>query len=113
LAARPGTWRFGQESTLAAAVPDPLDLVWHLGGFFAPAIGTGLVTATLAKLIWRRALAGVPWRRLVLAPVLGAAVVLVVGLVLGGRDGRMSTYAAMVVACAVGVWWTGFRPGRS
>jgi hypothetical protein len=94
-------------------VPDPLDLVWHLGGFFAPAVGTGLIAATLAKLIWRRALGGVTWRRLVLAAVPSSAVVLMVGILLGGRDGRMSTYAAMVVACAVALWWAGFRPGRA
>ena len=25
------------------------------------------------------------------------------------RDGRMATYAAMVVACALALWWVGFR----
>jgi hypothetical protein len=94
-------------------VPDPLSLVWHLAGFFAPAIGTGLITATLAKLAWRRALGGVPWRRLALAAALSSAAVLLAGLVLGGHDGRMSTYAAMVVACAIALWWTGFRPSRA
>jgi hypothetical protein len=31
------------------------------------------------------------------------------GLIVFGQDGRMATYAAMVVACAVGLWWAGFR----
>jgi hypothetical protein len=30
-----------------------------------------------------------------------------------GRDGRMATYAAMVLGAALGLWWVGFRPLRS
>ena len=41
-----------------------------------------------------------------------SAAALVIGLVLEGRDGRMSTWLALVVANAIGLWWAGFGPGR-
>jgi hypothetical protein len=31
------------------------------------------------------------------------------GLVIFEHDGKMATYSAMVVACAVTLWWVGFR----
>ena len=91
---------------------DPLDALWHLLNFWAPAVGVGALAAALCKLMWRRELAGVRWRRLALAGSLAAAVALLAGLVLTGRDGRMATYAAMVAACALALWWAGFGPGR-
>jgi hypothetical protein len=39
-------------------------------------------------------------------------VVSLAGLVISGRDGRMVTYAAMTLACALALWWAGFGPGR-
>ena len=33
----------------------------------------------------------------------------VVGLVVFERDGKMITYAAMLIACALALWWAGFR----
>jgi len=35
----------------------------------------------------------------------------IAGLVAFGRDGRMATYAAMVTASAVALWWAAFRTG--
>jgi hypothetical protein len=32
-----------------------------------------------------------------------------IGLVVFERDGRMATYAGMVLACAAALWWAGFR----
>ncbi len=90
----------------------PLDALWHLLNLLAPALGLGLIAASLSKLLWRNALAAVPWRRL-LAWACGAALsALLLGLVLSGRDGRMATYAAMVLASAGALWWVGFGPGR-
>ena len=90
----------------------PLDAAWHLLNFLAPALGVGLLSAAGAKWLWRRELGAVPWRRLAGAASGASAVVLVAGLVLTGRDGRMATYAAMVVVCALTLWWKAFGPGR-
>ncbi|WP_088282366.1 hypothetical protein [Ideonella sp. A 288] len=90
----------------------PLDAAWHLLNFFAPAVGVGLLSAAGAKWLWRRELGAVPWRRLASAASGASAAVLVAGLVLSGRDGRMVVYAAMVLACAAALAWVGFGPGR-
>lgn len=91
---------------------DALDAFWHLSNLFVPALALAALTAALAKLLWRRDLAGVPWLRLALGAAAAGALVTVGGLVLSGRDGRMATYAALVLANALVLWWIGFGPGR-
>jgi glucose-6-phosphate-specific signal transduction histidine kinase len=71
-------------------------------------VGLGLLAPALAKAFWRRELKAVRWVRLSLWSILTCAAVLVAGLVVFGRDGKIATYAAMVVACALTLWWTGF-----
>ena len=90
----------------------PLDLWWHFANFLLPACGLGALSAGLAKLLWRRELAAVSWSRLAAPACLASAAVVVAGLLAWGRDGRMATYAAMVLACAFTLWWRGFGPGR-
>lgn len=90
----------------------PLDALWHVGNFFVPALGLGALAAVLAKLLWRRELARTPWRHLAVPASLACCAVALAGLALSGRDGRMGTYAAMVLACALTLWWRGFGPGR-
>jgi hypothetical protein len=91
----------------------PLDASWHLLGLFLPALATGVIAAGLAKGLWRRELSRVSWRRLAAWPVVAGSLVLVAGMVLFGHDGRMLTYAVMVVASALALWWAGFvRPRR-
>jgi hypothetical protein len=91
---------------------DPLDIFWHVTNFFAPAALVGLLVPLLAKLLWRRALAEARWTHMSVWAVGGSAIALIAGLVLFGRDGKMATYGAMVLACAAGSWWAGFGPGR-
>ncbi len=87
--------------------------VWHLLNFFAPAVGVGLIASTLAKVLWRRDLQAVRWARLALWASAVSALVLIAGLVVFGRDGKMATYAAMVTACGLALWVVGFvRPKR-
>jgi hypothetical protein len=90
----------------------PIDALWHLLNLLWPAAGLGLIAASLAKLLWRRALARVAWRRLAGWASAAAGLALLAGLVLTGRDGRMATYAAMVLGSAAALWWVGFGPGR-
>jgi hypothetical protein len=90
---------------------DILGGIWHLLNFFASAAGIGLFASLMAKLLWRHQLAGAAWWRLWLFASVGAAGVAIGGLVYFGRDGKMATYAGMVLACALGLWWAGFRRG--
>lgn len=88
-----------------------LDALVHVLNFLTPAAGVALIAAALAKLLWRKALAGVPFLRLVMWPALACAACLVGGIVIVGRDGHMGTYASMVVANALTLWWAGFVRG--
>ena len=90
----------------------PLDVAWHLLNLIAPALGLGLLSSTATKLIWRRELAAVRWSRLAAWTCSVSALTAIAGLVVTGHDGRMGTYACMVLACALALSWAGFRPGR-
>ena len=91
----------------------PTDLLWHLLNLVAPGVSLGLLAAGGAKWLWRRELAGVAFTRLARWGVSASTAALLAGLVITGRDGRMATYAAMVLACAAALWWVGFGPRRS
>jgi hypothetical protein len=91
----------------------PIDAFGHVFNLFLPALLLGMLGAGLLKLGWRRELAAVPWARVAGPACAACAAVALGGLVLFGRDGRMATYAAMVVACALTLWWRAFGPGRT
>lgn len=90
----------------------PTTAFWHLLDLFAPALGLGAIAAGFAKLLWRSELASVAWGRLAGWSVAASALVVAGGLVALGRDGKMATYAAMVAACALTLWWVGFARRR-
>ena len=73
---------------------------------------TAVLSATIAKLLWRSELRAVSWTRLCVIGAAAATIALFVGLVVTGHDGRMATYAGMVAVTAVSLWWFGFRPLR-
>ena len=83
---------------------DALDLFWHLANFVLPAIAVGALTAAFCKAIWRRSLARTSWFTLAWQASAAGLAVLVAGLVITGHDGRMATWAALVVACALVPW---------
>jgi hypothetical protein len=85
------------------------DAFWHIANFFAPALGVGGLAATATKLIWRRELVASSWLRLAAWASGAMAVVAMLGLFIFERDGKMITYAAMLVACAAALWAAGFR----
>lgn len=85
----------------------------HVINLFMPALLLGAISAGLAKLAWRHELAAVPWWRLAAWAAAGASLVTLAGLVAFGQDGRIATYAGMVVAAAAALWACGFGPGRS
>ncbi|MDP1691520.1 MAG: hypothetical protein Q8L49_06150 [Burkholderiaceae bacterium] len=86
----------------------PLDGLWHLLNFVAPAFGVALLAASMVKLLWRRELAAVAWRRLALGSAIAGILALIAGLLVFGRDGKMTTYVALIVANALALWWLGF-----
>jgi len=87
----------------------PLDAIWHALNLVAPAIGVGVLAPLLAKLVWRGELRGVALGRLVALTTGACVAVLLAGLVVSGRDGRMATHGAMVFAAALALWWGGFK----
>ena len=90
----------------------PLDALWHLLNFFAPAVGVGALAAALTKLVWFRDLRTVAWTRLAGWAIAAGAAALVTGLLLTGRDGSMVTYGGMVAVIALSLGWVAFRPRR-
>jgi len=83
---------------------DALGLFWHLANFIAPAVVVGMLCAALCKLLWRRSLARTAWFTLAWQAGGAGLAVLVAGLVITGHDGRMLTYAALVLVCALVPW---------
>ncbi len=83
---------------------DALGLFWHLANFILPALGVGALSAALCKLAWRRSLARWPWFTLAWQSAAAGLAVLVAGLVITGHDGKLVTYAGLVIACALVPW---------
>jgi hypothetical protein len=84
----------------------PLDILDHLLGFAAPALAVALLVALAARLVLRGAQRpgfGVS----LLANALAGLLTLAAGLWWFGRDGKMATYAALVVVVATVQWLVG------
>ena len=81
----------------------PLDLALHLTGFAAPAVFLAVLLPLASRLLLRRqAGVGVAWQ--VTLVLLAGLAVLAGGLWWFGRDGKMLTYAALVLATATAQW---------
>ena len=77
----------------------PLDTLNHLFNFFAPALAVALVLALLGPfLIQKRSGAPVLIAQAAINFVAGAAALLL-GLWLFGNDGKMASYACMLLLC--------------
>lgn len=85
----------------------PLDLLLHLLNFMAPALAVALGVMVCARLLLKKP-AGAPGWPVQLAVNFAVGVaVLGAGLAFFGRDGKMATYAALAVACALSQWLAG------
>ena len=82
-----------------------LDLLIHLLNFAAPAFFVALLLALLSRVALHRRSAAVGFWVQVGVTFAAGLVVLVAGLAWFGRDGRMATYAALVVVCGSAQWW--------
>jgi zinc transporter ZupT len=85
----------------------PIDLIFHLLSFAVPAFAVGLAVALGARLILpRRPDRRAWWQDTALNFVAGVGV-LAAGLWYFGVDGKMYTYAALVLAVASTQWLFG------
>jgi hypothetical protein len=80
-------------------------LLDHLLNFIAPAWVVGFLLAAAAPLLMKKSRPHHSW--LMQGAINSGANVLVLlaGLVLFGHDGKMATYAAMVLVCASSQWF--------
>ncbi len=82
-----------------------LALIGHLLNFAAPALGVALLLWGAPRL-WPKAKAGRWAARTELLALCGlGVVVLLAGLVAFGRDGKMFSYTALVLAQGSLAWW--------
>lgn len=89
---------------------DPITALWHVLNFVATPLAVAVATAALARLIWRRSLAGLSFTRLAGPTAVAALVVWVAALAVQGREGTMAGYAALLlVVAAVLAWQVGRR----
>lgn len=81
-----------------------LDFLNHLLSFVAPAGCLALLLAGGARLVWRKKTHLLPWYHMASINFLLGILVLALGLVLTGQDGRMGTYAALVLGMSTCQW---------
>lgn len=82
-----------------------LGLFWHLLGLVAPALVLAPGVVLASRVLGPRPARAPSWRRQVAINLAVCVLVLVAGLVLSGHDGRMATYAALVLASAACQAW--------
>ncbi len=85
----------------------PLDLLDHLLNFIAPAAFVAGALALVGHFLIRRSGRGPGALKIALIGFAVGVVVLAAGLVWFGRDGKMVTYIALVIACATSQWLLG------
>ena len=89
------------------AIAPPMNLIGqldHLLNFIAPAIAVGLLVAALAPMLMKKARPNHSWLTQSAINTVACGLVLLGGLVVFGHDGKMATYAAMVLVCASSQW---------
>ncbi len=81
-----------------------LDGLNHLLNFVAPALFVALLLTGGGRIFLKKTAVASSWRTQFAINFVVGCLVLAAGLVLLGRDGRMLTYVALVVACATSQW---------
>jgi hypothetical protein len=85
----------------------PLDLFFHVGAFVAPALAVAALVAAAARILMPRHPDGRSWWANTAINTIVGVVVSAAGLWYFGVDGKMATYAALVVAVASAQWASG------
>lgn len=78
-----------------------LDLLNHLLNFFAPALVVGVMLAMVAPFLYKKKLQGHVFIAQAAINFVVSAVALVAGLWFFGRDAKMASYGAMLVAASL------------
>ena len=82
----------------------PIDLFNHLLNFIAPALVVGGGVAVFSRFFMKKSTQPIAiWWLIAINSAVGAGILLA-GLVLFGRDGKMLTYLALVLAVATSQW---------
>ena len=81
-----------------------MSLTVHLLNFIAPALAVAAWMALVTPLVFGTLPGWRAWRRQFLFNSLIGAGVLLIGLIGFGNDGKVITYAALVLACATSQW---------
>jgi hypothetical protein len=84
-----------------------LGLLIHLFNFVLPALAVGSLLAALVPLLMKKLRPHHSWLTQTAINFASGLLVLLAGLVVFGRDGKMATYAAMMLACASSQWFAG------
>ena len=84
---------------------DLLSLSVHVVNFIAPALGVAAWITLIHPLVWRNARRWQGWKRQFVLNSLAGVSMLLLGLLVFDQDGKMITYAAMVMACATSQWF--------
>ena len=85
----------------------PLDTFFHLLSFVAPALAVALLVALGVRLLLPRGLGALSWWLQAAINCIAGVLVLAAGLWYFGVDGKMATYAALVVVIATTQWLSG------
>jgi hypothetical protein len=83
---------------------DGLSLIVHVLNFSAPAVAVSAWITLISPLIWRGSRARKTWKARFVLNSLAGIFMLLLGLWWSGQDGKMISYAAMVLACATSQW---------
>lgn len=86
-----------------------VDLFWHLMGFAAPAFALAPAMVLASRVFGHRSARSPSWMVQTAINFAVCLAVLAAGLVLTGHDGRMATYAALVLASAACQTWMARR----
>ena len=80
------------------------DVFWHLAAFVAPALVLAVGLALTSRILGKNSTPRLALPAQVAINFVAGCAVLVAGLVVLGRDGKMLTYAALVLGCATCQW---------
>jgi hypothetical protein len=83
---------------------DVLSLIVHVLNFSAPAVAVAAWITLISPLIWRSSSPWKAWKSRFVLNSLAGVLMLLLGFIWFGRDGKMISYAAMVLACATSQW---------